>query len=163
MILKGDGKMVIERAAGKEIDALVELRLAYLQEDFGTVSEQDTESLCESLPKYFREHLNRDLFVYVAKVSEEIVACAYLFVIEKPMSPAFLNGKTGTVLNVYTKPEYRKRGYAKQLMCTLLEDAKEKELSVVELKVTDAGYSIYKSVGFEDVVSKYHNMRIKIR
>ncbi|MBQ8800591.1 MAG: GNAT family N-acetyltransferase [Lachnospiraceae bacterium] len=151
--------MMIDRASEREIDSLVELRLAYLKEDFGTISEQDIQSLREMLPQYFREHLNQDIFVYVAKEAEEIVACAFLLVIEKPMSPTFLNGKTGTVLNVYTKPEYRKRGYAKQLMTMLLEDAKEKELCVVELKATDAGYHVYQSVGFEDVVSKYHNMR----
>lgn len=151
--------MIIDRASEKEIESLVELRLAYLKEDFETISEQDIQSLREMLPQYFREHLNQDIFVYVAKEAEEIVACAFLLVIEKPMSPTFLNGKTGTVLNVYTKPEYRKRGYAKQLMTVLLEDAKEKELCVVELKATDAGYHVYQSVGFEDVVSKYHNMR----
>lgn len=151
--------MRINKATENDIDALVELRLAYLKEDFGTISEQDIQSLREMLPQYFREHLNQDIFVYVAKEAEEIVACAFLLVIEKLMSPTFLNGKTGTVLNVYTKPEYRKRGYAKQLMTMLLEDAKEKELCVVELKATDAGYHVYQSVGFEDVVSKYHNMR----
>lgn len=155
--------MRINKATENDIDALVELRLAYLKEDFGTISEQDIQSLREMLPQYFREHLNQDIFVYVAKEAEEIVACAFLLVIEKPMSPTFLNGKTGTVLNVYTKPEYRKRGYAKQLMTMLLEDAKEKELCVVELKATDAGYHVYQSVGFEDVVSKYHNMRFKVQ
>jgi len=151
--------MLIDKASNNDIDALVEVRLAYLQEDFGQISDSDIQCMRATLPQYFREHLNRDLYVYVAKDAKEIVACAFLLVVEKPMSPAFLNGKTGTVLNVYTKPKCRKKGYAKQLMCTLLEDAKEKELSVVELKATDAGYHVYQSVGFEDVVSKYHNMR----
>ena len=47
------------------------------------------------------------------------------------MSPAFITGKTGTVLNVYTRQEYRKQGYAKQLMNVLLEDAKANALSVM--------------------------------
>lgn len=33
-------------------------------------------------------------------------------------------------------------------------------LDFVELKATDAGYSLYRSLGFEDSVSKYHNMKI---
>ena len=75
------------------------------------------------------------------------------------MSPAFITGKTGTVFNVYTRQEYRKQGYAKQLMNVLLEDAKANALSVIELKATEDGYHLYKTVGFEDVVSKYYNMR----
>ena len=155
--------MVIDKASEKEISGLVELRLAYLQEDLGTISEADLQRMKEVLPQYFRKHLNRDLFVYVAKEAEEILACAFLLVVEKPMSPAFMTGKTGTVLNVYTKPEYRKKGYAKQLMNVLLEDAKKNELSVVELKATEDGYHLYKAVGFQDVVSKYHNMRVLLK
>lgn len=155
--------MVIDKASEKEISGLVELRIAYLKEDLGTISEADLQRMKEVLPQYFRKHLNRDLFVYVAKEAEEILACAFLLVVEKPMSPAFMTGKTGTVLNVYTKPEYRKKGYAKQLMNVLLEDAKKNELSVVELKATEDGYHLYKAVGFEDVVSKYHNMRVLLK
>ena len=155
--------MVIDKASDKDIEELVGLRLAYLQEDLGEISETDLQSLKKALPPYFRKHLNRDLFVYIAREEEEIVACAFLLVVEKPMSPMFMTGKTGTVLNVYTKPEHRKKGYAKQLMSTLLEDAKANELSIVELKATEDGYHLYKSVGFEDVVSKYHTMKYEIR
>ena len=154
--------MIIDKASDKEIEELVELRLAYLQEDLGEISEDDLQGLQEALPQHFRKHLNQDLFVYIAREEEEIFACAFLLVVEKPMSPMFMTGKTGTVLNVYTKPEYRKKGYAKQLMNALLEDAKVNELSVVELKATKDGYHLYKSVGFEDVVSKYHNMRFMV-
>lgn len=63
-------------------------------------------------------------------------------------------------MNVYTRPEYRKKGYAKKLMNMMLEDAKAENVSKIELKATEDGYSLYRSVGFEDVVAKYHNMRI---
>ena len=77
------------------------------------------------------------------------------------MSPSLLP-EDGTVLNVYTKPEYRKKGYAKKLMNMMLEDAKAENVSNIELKATEDGYSLYRSVGFEDVVAKYHNMRISL-
>ena len=101
--------------------------------------------------------------VYVARDGEDIVSCAFLLIVEKPMSPSFITGKTGTVLNVYTKPDYRKKGYAKKLITTMLEDAKSEGLSIIELKATKDGYSLYKSVGFEDVVAKYHNMKIMLQ
>lgn len=97
-------------------------------------------------------------WVFVEK-EEEIAACAFLLVVEKPMSPAFITGRTGTVLNVYTKPQFRHKGYAKEIMNKLLSDAEEKNLSVVELKATEDGYGLYKSVGFVDEVSKYHSMK----
>ena len=101
--------------------------------------------------------------VYIAREEDNIVSCAFLLIVEKPMSPSFITGKTGTVLNVYTKPEYRHKGYAKKLLTMMLEDATIQNVSVVELKSTEDGYSLYKSVGFEDVISKYHNMKIVLK
>lgn len=151
--------MTFEQAINSDITELTYLRTAYLQEDFEKIDEKDLQSIKRNLPAYFEKHLNKDLFAYIARDSGEIVSCAFLLVIEKPMSPAFMTGKTGTVLNVYTKPEYRHKGCAKKLMTMLLEDATTKELSVVDLKSTEDGYNLYKTLGFEDVVSKYHVMR----
>ena len=153
--------MNVERAGIDDIDALVKLRLDYLREDNGGLNDHDLAIILRELPGYFQTHLGKDLFVYVIRDGQTIVSCAFLLLVEKPMSPAFINGRTGTVLNVYTCPSYRRRGYAKMIMETLLSDAREKELSVLELKATDAGYSLYRSVGFSDDCSKYHMMKWK--
>ena len=153
--------MKFEKATIKDINMLTDLRLAYLQEDLGVIT--DKELIQESLPGYYEKHLNKDLMVYVARDDEDIVACAFLLIVEKPMSPSFITGKTGTVLNVYTKPEYRNKGYAKKLMTMMLEEATAQDVSVIELKSTEDGYLLYKSVGFEDVVVKYHNMKIVLK
>ena len=153
--------MIFEKATIKDINGLTDLRLAYLQEDLGVIT--DKELIQESLPGYYEKHLNKDLMVYVARDDEDIVSCAFLLIVEKPMSPSFITGKTGTVLNVYTKPEYRNKGYAKKLMTMMLEEATAQDVSVIELKSTEDGYLLYKSVGFEDVVVKYHNMKIVLK
>ena len=127
----------IEKASEYEIEELTKLRIAYLQEDFGNIAEQDLQCMEEALPQYFKNHLNRDLTVLVAKENEKIVSCAFLLIVEKPMSPAFLTGKTGTVLNVYTKPEYRKKGYARQLMYALLSEAKERDFSSIISRIRE--------------------------
>lgn len=57
----------------------------------------------------------------------------------------------------------QKKGYAKKLITMMLEDAKAEGVSVIELKATEDGYSLYKSVGFEDAIAKYHNMKIVLQ
>lgn len=151
--------MIVENAEIADIDLLTELRIAYLKEDLGKLDEEDIKKIRRDLPDYFRRNLNENIFCYLIREKEEIVACAFLLVVEKPMSPAFITGKTGTVLNVYTNPAYRHKGYAKKIMNKLLSDAVVKNLSVVELKSTEDGYHLYKSVGFTDEVSKYHVMK----
>lgn len=155
--------MIFDKATLKDIGVLTDLRIAYLNEDLGVISDKNLDLMQATLPSYYEKHLNKDLMVYVARDEEDIVACAFLLIVEKPMSSSFITGKTGTVLNVYTKPEYRKKGYAKKLMTMMLEGAKAQGLSVIDLKATEDGYSLYKSVGFEDVVAKYHNMKIVLQ
>jgi len=155
--------MIYEKATTKDISALTDLRIAYLQEDLGVITEDDLQKLQTLLPGYYEKHLNKDLMVYVAREEDTIVSCAFLLIVEKPMSPSFITGKTGTVLNVYTKEEHRRKGHAKKLMTKMLEDAKAQEVSVIELKATEDGYPLYKSIGFEDVRAQYHNMKIVLK
>lgn len=151
--------MIFEKADTEDIAQLTELRLAYLTEDLGKLKEKERQIIRSSLPDYFMRNLNHTIFGYAAKSGQEIAACALLLVIEKPVSPSFITGKTGTVLNVYTKPEYRRKGLARRLMNMLMADASAMHLSVVELKATEAGYPLYQSLGFQDAASEYHRMK----
>ena len=153
--------MRIEKAGFADVDALTTLRLEYLIEDNGSLAHSDAEMIRNNLPGYIREHLKKDLFAYVIREDNTIVSCAFLLIVMKPMSPAFINGKTATVLNVYTLPAYRRRGYARMLMNAMIADAKELNIDVIELKATADGYDLYRSVGFEDDRSKYHLMKWK--
>ena len=153
--------MRIEKADFADVDALTALRLEYLIEDNGSLEHNDAETIRNNLPGYIREHLKKDLFAYVIREDDTIVSCAFLLIVMKPMSPAFINGKTATVLNVYTLPAYRRRGYARMLMNAMIADAKEWNIDVIELKATEDGYGLYRSVGFEDDRSKYHLMKWK--
>lgn len=151
--------MDVEQASAADADELVELRIAYLTEDNGALGEDIEAAIRNGLPGYYEAHLGHDLHAYVIREGGRIASCAFLIVVEKPMSPAFMSGRTGTVLNVYTRPDCRRRGYARQIMETLLTDACELGLSVVELQATADGYPLYLSVGFLDDDSKYHRMK----
>ena len=130
--------MIYTKVTMEDIEQLTTLRIAYLAEDHGELKEKDLEILKRDLPDYFMRNLNKTIFGYVARDEREIIACALLLVIEKPMSPAFITGRTGTVLNVYTKPEYRHNGHARKVMNMLMQDVSDMGLSVVELKATEA-------------------------
>ena len=103
--------MKAEMAGIDDSEALVKLRLDYLYEDNGGLDHCDQASIRHNLPVYYQAHIGKDLFIYVIRNEKTIVSCAFLLIVEKPMSPAFINGKTGIVLNVYTCPAYRRKGY----------------------------------------------------
>ncbi|MDE7278321.1 MAG: GNAT family N-acetyltransferase [Oscillospiraceae bacterium] len=150
--------MIIKKANEEEIPELVDLRIAYVEEDYGGLSEDTRQKLISVLPKYFEKHLNRDIFVYTAKDSA-IVSCAFLVITERPANPSFITGRMGTVYNVYTLPNYRRKGLAKRVMQELLFDAEKIGLDFVDLKATSDGYHLYDTLGFKETVSEYTYMK----
>ena len=119
--------------------------------DCGTMNDFHEAHDCEDVHARKDEKENED--------GGEIVGCCFLLVAEKPANPNFINGLTGTILNVYVKPEHRRQGIAKNMMDKLLCDAKAMGLDYVELKATEQGRGLYESLGFEDEVSKYYRMK----
>jgi len=141
-------------------DALVEMRMLYLADDIGSIAPNIEKQIKEQLPDYFERHLNRDLFVYIAEDGEKAVSCCMLIVTEKPANTRFPHGLTGSVLNVYTRQEYRRQGLAGKLMHMLINDAVELGLDLIELKATSDGIKLYKSLGFDQDFSKYTEMKL---
>jgi|WetSurMetagenome_2_1015567.scaffolds.fasta_scaffold529250_1 GNAT superfamily N-acetyltransferase len=153
------GVVTYRQAGADDRDELVRIRLAYIAEDFGVSGSEVPASVPESLPRYFTEHLGKDIFAFVAEAEKQLVASALLIVIERPANPVFRTGRTGEVLNVYTAPEYRRKGIATQLMNMLLAFSKQAELDFVELKATTEGYPLYRKLGFEEEHRPYTAMK----
>ena len=155
--------MKLRKADIKDINQLVEMRIGYLKEDYGTLSEEQIGGISEQLPSYFKSHLNKDLYVYVAECNGEIISTVFMLVVEKPANPSFLTGKTGTFLNVYTKENFRKKGIANSLVETALKDAEKLSLSYVDLQATKDGYSLYLKNNFKEQKSEYTYMKYNIQ
>ena len=150
-------------ATKDDINELIRLRIAYMMDDFGSVSEDERIALEKQLPDYFSRKLGSELIAFVARDENRIVSVAYLLIIEMPANLMLLNGIYGDVLNVYTEPEYRGKGLATSLMNNLIEYGKKAGLGRIDLMATDDGYPIYKKVGFEDKELKYKDMVYKIK
>ena len=136
--------------------------MEYLREDFPGMPDEQAERIRERLPKYYAEHLNRDFFAYVTENNGTIIGSAFLVLQEMPPNSNFPHGRTGTVLNVYVRPEYRRQGIASQMLELLIADAKALELDYIELKASAEGYPLYKKLGFKDSVSAFRPMKLVI-
>ena len=150
-------------ASKDDIEELIQLRIAYMIDDFGSISEEEKEGMKKQLPDYFARKLGTELIAFVARDNGRIVSVAYLHIIEMPANSILLNGVYGDVLSVYTEPEYRGRGLCTTLMKNLVEYGKTLGLGRIDLKATDEGYPIYEKVGFKDVEQRYRDMRYTLK
>ena len=153
--------IIFDEATRDDIDQLIRLRIAYMIDDFGGVSDHERECMEKQLPDYFNRKLGNELIAFIAKDDNQIVSVAYLHIIEMPANSILLNGLYGEVLNVYTEPEDRGKGLCTQLIKNLIEYGKKRGLGRVDLSATKEGYPIYKKVGFVDKEHRYTDMRYK--
>ena len=154
--------VTIDQANMGDLEQLIELRLAYLSDDFGELSDEQVMQLREELPGYLQQHLGWDLLAFAAREEERIVSCAWLLLVEKPPSPRFPNGHTGVLFNVYTDPSHRRQGFARRTMGALIEEAYRRKLDVLELHATEDGYPLYRALGFSDDSSTHVAMRMML-
>lgn len=56
-----------------DIQELTRMRIAYIRDEQGSISEQDEQIMLKQLPEYFEKHLGKDLFAFAAKENNEIV------------------------------------------------------------------------------------------
>ena len=59
------------------------------------------------------------------------------------------SGIKAYIMNMYVRPEYRRRGIATQLLNRLIEDAQQRGVTQISLESTDAGRPLYEKSGFQ--------------
>lgn len=66
-----------------------------------------------------------------------------------PDGSGVASGAVPLVVNVYTEPEWRRKGVARALMTALMEWAVQQGCDRIVLHASDAGRALYTSLGFE--------------
>lgn len=141
--------MNIRQAERRDMDRLVNLRLDFFRECFEPQSAEEMAHLSESLGAYFEKHLGDDFLAVLAETpAGEMAAAAFLTVVERPPSPVVPNGRIGDVGNVLVYPAYRGQGLATRIMNRLIEEARSRGLSRIDLAATPAGREVYLKLGF---------------
>ncbi len=140
----------IRRATPEDASALTRQR-RWMFEAMGEHDEAKLKPMEERFVEWVHERLARGEYLAWLMVDENdtAVAGASLWIREAVISPGNLSGREGLVLNVSTHPDYRRRGFARQLLEALLDWCREHDLSTLMLFATPDGKALYSSLGFE--------------
>ncbi len=154
--------MNIRKATLEDIDLLIRLRFDYLLVDRGSLTTEEKEIIRSQLISYYTKHINTNFIAILAEMDHTVVSTAFLAISEKPANPAFITGKTGTLLNVFTYPEYRRKGFSTQVISQIIEEAKLSGVSSIDLSASPEGKSLYEQLGFTEPKSKYTPMKLQL-
>ena len=139
-----------KKADISDIDLLSETRITVLRTANKLDDTADMSTVYVITREYYKTALADGTHTtYIVFDSERVIGtgsiCYY------SVMPTYCNstGKKAYIMNMYTDPEYRRKGIAFQLLDILVKEALDRGVTCVGLEATEMGRPLYEKYGFE--------------
>jgi GNAT superfamily N-acetyltransferase len=134
------------------LDAL-EIIVAHRRGMFTDMGYRDAaaiEEMCAAFRPWLEEKMRaREYLAWVASTGDRVAAGLGLWLMDWPPHLIGPGSRRGNILNVYTHPDFRKKGLARALMETALSWCRENGIRCVILHASADGRPLYESQGFQ--------------
>ena len=138
-------KIEYKRLTEKELDNFIEKRIHQLREE-GAKEEID---LVPALKDYYQRHMAEGTFVsWIALDGNTMIGTSGMSFVEKPPYFGCPSGKIGLLSSMYTDPDYRRKGIAKELLSRVIKDAKAYGCGMIQITASEMGVKLYTDFGF---------------
>ena len=125
-----------QRLTEKELDTFIKMRIRQLREEGAT---EDID-LVPALQDYYERHMADGTFVsWLAMDGDQIVGTSGMSFVEKPPYFGCPSGKMGILSSMFTDPDYRRKGIAKELLSRVVDEARAYGCGTVQITASDMG------------------------
>lgn len=129
----------------KEFDTFIEMRINQLREE----GAKENIDLRPALKDYYNRHIREGTFVsWLAVDGDKIIGTSGMSFVEKPPYFGCPNGKIGLLSSMFTNPDYRRKGIAKELLRRVVEEARKYDCGTIQITASDMGVKLYTAYGF---------------
>lgn len=152
------------RKAGiDDIDTLVEFRILFLNDYKDHTRDEETYVLEKNISDYFEKAIPDGKFVaFIAVIEDNVVASSGMEVRDvAPRYGPLLNGRMGYIMNMYTLPDFRRKGISARLLRMLIEEARKLDVGLLHLHASTDGSGIYRRAGFVPAELPEMNLALK--
>ncbi len=112
----------------------------------------DLDTMAKDYAAHLQAHLGDGLvWGWIAQLGEEVVGSGVVSILAYPPVPGSPPEHTALLHSMYTVPQYRRRGVARQITEAAIASCRENGCNRIVLggKGTEAGRPLYESVGFK--------------
>ena len=142
-------EIAIRKATLEDIDLLMEWRMEVLHEVFSIPPLQNTDELEQENRAYYQRALAQEEHIACfAYMEDNIVGCGGICLYQEMPSPDNPTGKCAYLMNIYTKPQFRKRGVGEAIIKWLVAQAIMRGIPKIYLETSKAGKQLYTKLGF---------------
>ena len=128
-----------------DLERFIAMRITQLREEGAT---EDLD-LVPPLMDYYRRHMADGTFVsWLAVDGDRIIGTSGMSFVEKPPYFSCPSGRIGLLSSMYTDPDYRRKGIAKELLRRVVEEARAYGCGNVQITASDMGVLLYTDFGF---------------
>ena len=137
--------MEYRKATAEDIDLIIELRRIQLIHE----QAQEEVEIKHDMKAFFEKEFAENRIIQIL-AEEDGVAAATGAVLFYEYPPGFSNpsGKVAYIANMFTSPDYRRRGLAFEIMDMLVEEAGKAGAGEVRLLASEPGRPVYEKYGF---------------
>ena len=129
----------------KDLNTFIEMRINQLREE-GAKEDID---LKPALLDYYTRHLkNGTFFSWIAVENGKIIGTSGMSFVEKPPYFGCPSGRIGLLSSMFTNPNYRRRGIAKELLNRVVDEARDYGCGTIQITASDIGVKLYTAYGF---------------
>lgn len=138
-----------KRASIEDIEELVRTRIIVLRAANKLSDDEDMTRVERESRKYYKRALaTGEHTAYLVYDQEKFIGAGGVSFYQ--VMPTYHNpsGQKAYIMNMYTRPEYRRQGIAYKTLDLLVAEAKRRGVSQITLEATDIGKSLYEKYGF---------------
>lgn len=137
--------LTYQKLTEEQLDTFISMRIKQLREEGAT---EDID-LVPYLKDYYNRHMADGTFVsWLAMDGDRIVGTSGMSFVEKPPYFSCPTGKIGLLSSMFTDPDYRRMGIAKELLSRVVEEARNYGCGTVQITASDMGVLLYTDFGF---------------
>ncbi len=142
-------ELAYKKATLDDLDALVKMRIKVLRTANGLSNSVDMSQVEAESWGYYQHSLRDDAHIAYLVYDQTVIVGAGGVSFYQVM-PTYCNpsGKKAYLMNLYTDPDYRRRGIAWQTLDLLVNEARERGVDFITLETTKMGRPLYEKYGF---------------
>ena len=150
----------VKRLDKNNIEEIIPLRIALQKVDFENNLGIEEKILENKTREFLDENLDKDLYMFGVYVDNDLVSICGLTIFKYFPQADDLSCKVGYITSVYTKDQYRRKGYQRRVFLECLELGKKLGIKRFKLSTKNPiAMKMYESVGFKDDI---HAKKLKI-
>ena len=135
-----------------EVATCINMRITQLTEEYTSTGRSAPQGvdLKSALEDYYHRHMADGTFVsWLALDGTKIIGTSGMSFVEKPPYFTCPSGRLGLLSSMYTDPDYRRMGIAKELLHRVVEEARAYGCGAVHITASDMGVKLYTAYGFK--------------